>query len=104
VKAVALLCLLLCLGASACKRDKGPAAQGPSASGAAQRFTAKLPEDWPSQVPTYPRGTIVTGMSLKAGDTLVQRTTDAPAKVRRPVRRSVQRGSTTPEEREADPG
>ena len=81
MKAVALLCLLLCLGASACKRDKGPAAQGPSASGAAQRFTAKLPEDWPSQVPTYPRGTIVTGMSLKAGDTLVQRTSDAPAKV-----------------------
>ena len=81
VSPAALLCLLLGLGASACKGDQGPAAQGPSPSAAAQRFTAKLPEDWPSQVPTYPRGTIVTGMSLKAGDTLVQRTTDTPAKV-----------------------
>jgi hypothetical protein len=81
VSSTALFCLLLgsCLGA--CERDKGPAAQGPSPTSATHRLTAKLPLDWPSQVPAYPGGTIVTGMKRKGVHLVVQRTNDAPAKV-----------------------
>jgi hypothetical protein len=69
----ALFCLLLGIGASTCKRDNG------SSSPFAQNV--RLPSDWPSQVPAYPGGTIVTGTKLTFGDTLVQRTGDAPAMV-----------------------
>jgi hypothetical protein len=86
VSRTALLCLLLGSWLSACHRDKDTAAQGTatqsaSPSSAAQPLTARLPKDWPSQVPTYPGGKIVTGMNTKAGDLLVLRTNDAPAKV-----------------------
>jgi hypothetical protein len=81
VSRTALLCLLLGSWVSACQRDKGPAAQGPSPTSATQHLATKLPSDWPSQVPTYPGGTIVSGMKMKLGQTVVQRTADEPAKV-----------------------
>ena len=42
----------------------------------------KLPSDWPSGMPTYPNGTIMSATKWDFGDTLVQRTSDAPEKVR----------------------
>jgi hypothetical protein len=81
VSTTALLCLLLAGGLSACERDKGPAAQGPAPGSVSRSLTARLPSDWPSQVPTYPGGKIVTAGKLKTGDMLVQQTEDPPAKV-----------------------
>jgi hypothetical protein len=73
VSRLALLCLLLGSGLSACK--------GGSPNPVVEGFAGRLPSDWPSQVPTYPDGTIETGVKLTFGDTLVKRTSDAPAKL-----------------------
>jgi hypothetical protein len=86
VSRTALLCLLVGSWTSACERDKAPADKapadkGPAPASATQHLTAKLPGDWPSQVPAYPGGTIVTNMKVKAVNLLVQRTNDTPAKV-----------------------
>jgi hypothetical protein len=81
VSRTALICLLLGSWLSACERDKGPAAQGPSPASATQHLTAKLPSGWPSQVPTYPGGRVLTAANVKAVGTLVQGTSDPPAKV-----------------------
>jgi hypothetical protein len=77
----AMLCLLLAAGLGACERDKGPAAQGPAPASVSRPLTTRLPSDWPSQVPTYPGGKILTAGKMKTGGMMVQQTDDAPAKV-----------------------
>lgn len=84
VSKTALLCLLLGSWMSACERDKAPAAQGPAAqppspTSTTQHLAARLPNDWPKQVPVYPGATILPGLGLKTG--MLQRTSDDPAKV-----------------------
>ena len=81
VSKTALICLLLAGGLSACERDKAPTAQGPAPASASRYLSTRLPNDWPSQVPTYPGGKVVTAGKMKNGDLVVQQTNDDPAKV-----------------------
>jgi hypothetical protein len=81
VSKTALLCLLLGSSISACERDKAPAAQGPSPASTTQHLMAKVPSDWPSQVPVYPGATNVTAMKGNGASIVVQHVNDAPAKV-----------------------